>query len=90
MKKQRTLRVTDFRLLIALLSPVTTGFRLKTTGRSSYRISVDNDSIYNLTDVRKIITRRKELGHKPWSVYNPPGENGKAKRDIFFVLLEPA
>jgi len=33
--------VTDFRQLIALISPVTTGFRLKTTGRSSSRVTVE-------------------------------------------------
>jgi len=37
--------VMDFRQLIASLSPVTTGFRLKTTGRSSCRFTVDDGNI---------------------------------------------
>jgi len=30
------------------------------------------------------------MGHNGRNVYNPPGENGKAKRDLFLVELEPA
>jgi len=30
------------------------------------------------------------MGHNRRNVYNPPGENGKAKRDLFLVELEPA
>jgi len=30
------------------------------------------------------------MGHNHRNVYNPPGENGKAKRDLFLVELEPA
>jgi len=40
--------VTDFKQLIALLSPVTTGFRLKTIRRSLSRITVDDGSIYRV------------------------------------------
>jgi len=30
------------------------------------------------------------MGHNHRNVYNPPGANGKAKRDLFLVELEPA
>jgi len=42
------------------------------------------------TEVGEITARLKKLGHNPRYVYNPPGEHGKAKRDIFFVELELA